>query len=98
MESVREAKLRRTPPTFDEIRARAYEIFLARAGRPGSPETDWLQAEEELIREASAPMAADAAPVSPPALSRRATSRSAPARAGADGVATAGRSRSKPAR
>jgi hypothetical protein len=30
------------------IRARAYEIFLARNGAPGNPESDWRQAEEEL--------------------------------------------------
>ncbi len=36
-----------TPPE-DEIRKRAYEIFLARGGRPGSALQDWLQAESEL--------------------------------------------------
>lgn len=35
-------------PTDDEIRTRAYQIYLARAGRPGTPEGDWLQAEREL--------------------------------------------------
>jgi hypothetical protein len=30
------------------VRERAYEIFLRRQGRLGSPEGDWLQAEKEL--------------------------------------------------
>jgi hypothetical protein len=34
--------------TPERIRARAYEIFLARKGAPGDPVTDWLQAEREL--------------------------------------------------
>jgi hypothetical protein len=40
-----------TPPsiiTHEQIRARAYEIYMARGGRPGSPEQDWAQAETEL--------------------------------------------------
>lgn len=35
-------------PTEDEIRARAYEIYLARGAAPGDPEADWRQAEAEL--------------------------------------------------
>jgi len=35
----------------DSIRTRAYELFLARAGGPGSDVDDWLQAEAELTRE-----------------------------------------------
>lgn len=38
-------------PTVDQIRERAYLIYLNRAGRPGDPESDWLQAERELILE-----------------------------------------------
>jgi hypothetical protein len=30
------------------VRERAYEIFLRRHGRPGSPEADWFQAEKEI--------------------------------------------------
>ena len=30
------------------IRRRAYELFLARAGRPGSATGDWLEAEKQL--------------------------------------------------
>ena len=39
-------------PTLEQIRQRAYEIFLARAGRPGCSEGDWAQAEWELRAEA----------------------------------------------
>jgi hypothetical protein len=35
-------------PTHEEIAARSYELFLARAGQPGDAEQDWLQAEREL--------------------------------------------------
>jgi hypothetical protein len=35
-------------PNEEEIRMRAYQIFLSRNGNGGSPEEDWLQAEEEL--------------------------------------------------
>lgn len=35
-------------PSEDEIRARAYEIFLGRGGQPGHDLDDWLQAEFEL--------------------------------------------------
>jgi Protein of unknown function (DUF2934) len=36
------------PPTADEIRQRAYEIFVARGGEPGHESDDWEQAEREL--------------------------------------------------
>jgi hypothetical protein len=35
-------------PTEDQIRRRAYEIYLARGSRPGSELQDWLTAEAEL--------------------------------------------------
>lgn len=35
-------------PTEAQIRRRAHEIFLSRAGGPGTPEGDWLQAEQEV--------------------------------------------------
>ncbi len=35
-------------PTEEQIRQRAYEIYLARGGKPGNPEWDWYQAELEL--------------------------------------------------
>jgi hypothetical protein len=46
-----EAKVERprpTPVTDQQIALRAYELFLARGGRPGNPVADWLQAEREL--------------------------------------------------
>ena len=36
----------------DEIRRRAYEIYLERDGLPGNELDDWLQAERELLRAA----------------------------------------------
>lgn len=41
----------RAMPTEDEIRARAYQIFLARNGAPGDAHSDWVQAERELMEE-----------------------------------------------
>jgi hypothetical protein len=37
-----------TEPTEEQIRARAYQIYLARGTAPGSPGEDWRQAEMEL--------------------------------------------------
>jgi hypothetical protein len=39
-------------PSLDDIRRRAYEVYLKRqsTGTPGSPESDWTQAENELTR------------------------------------------------
>jgi Protein of unknown function (DUF2934) len=39
-------------PNHDEIRIRAYEIYLERGGLPGTELDDWLQAERELKRAA----------------------------------------------
>jgi len=36
------------PPTEDDIRKRAYEIYCARGGGPGDEVDDWLKAEAEL--------------------------------------------------
>lgn len=38
----------RRAPTHEEIAKRAYEIYLERGGAPGSQDTDWSQAEQEL--------------------------------------------------
>ena len=38
----------RRPVTEDQIRLRAYEIFLARGAAPGQDLEDWLRAEREL--------------------------------------------------
>jgi len=36
------------PPTLEQIRQRAHEIYLARGGAAGHELDDWLQAEREL--------------------------------------------------
>jgi hypothetical protein len=38
----------RPVPTAEQIRARAYEIYLQRGEQTGSEVEDWLQAEAEL--------------------------------------------------
>jgi CheY-like chemotaxis protein len=38
-------------PTIEEIRQRAYEIFISRGGTPGNELDDWLRAEHELKQE-----------------------------------------------
>ena len=35
-------------PSREEVRLRAYEIYLQRGGLPGNELDDWLQAEREL--------------------------------------------------
>ena len=35
-------------PRIEEIRIRAYEIYMERGGHPGYDLDDWLQAEREL--------------------------------------------------
>ena len=37
-----------TQPTPEQIRQRAYEIYVSRNGAPGDEVQDWLQAEREL--------------------------------------------------
>ena len=37
-------------PRLEEIRIRAYEIYMERGGQPGYDLDDWLQAERELER------------------------------------------------
>ena len=37
-------------PSEEQIRSRAYEIYLKRGGQPGNETDDWLQAEYELIQ------------------------------------------------
>jgi hypothetical protein len=44
-------------PRLEEIRIRAYEIYIERGGKPGHDLDDWLQAERELepkVRRANA--------------------------------------------
>jgi len=38
----------KSEPTFEQIRQRAYEIYLSRGEEPGDPLQDWLRAEREL--------------------------------------------------
>ena len=38
------------PSREEEIRIRAYEIYLQRGGQPGYELEDWLQAERELTK------------------------------------------------
>ncbi len=35
-------------PTYEQIRQRAYEIYLSHGAASGNPEWDWYQAELEL--------------------------------------------------
>lgn len=35
-------------PTEDQVRQRAYEIYVARGGAPGNADADWRQATHEL--------------------------------------------------
>lgn len=37
------------PPTEEEIRSRAYELYLERERAGGGPTGDWLEAEAELF-------------------------------------------------
>lgn len=48
-------------PGHDEIRARAYELYLQRDGRPGDPAEDWIRAERELMEQIASVTAAPAA-------------------------------------
>ena len=41
---------RSAEPTRKQIQARAYEIYLARRGRGGNAQSDWLQAERDLCQ------------------------------------------------
>ena len=42
-----------SPVVEEKIRMRAYELYLRRGGKGGSPEQDWLQAREEICGEQS---------------------------------------------
>lgn len=42
---------RKTPPTLEQIRQRARELYVARGSAAGMALNDWLQAEQELRRE-----------------------------------------------
>ena len=40
-----------TFPTYEDIEARAYEIYLERGQEDGHADEHWLEAEEQLLRE-----------------------------------------------
>jgi hypothetical protein len=44
----------RNEPTQEEIRVRAYELYIARGGADGHAMDDWIQAERELRARATA--------------------------------------------
>jgi hypothetical protein len=46
--AVEKAERKRSAADEQEIRARAYEIYLQRGEEPGDEVGDWLQAEREL--------------------------------------------------
>jgi hypothetical protein len=46
-------------PNHDDIRCRAYEIYLERGGAPGHEVEDWLQAEREIGGAVSIPTRKD---------------------------------------
>jgi len=48
MKAVTQVGRSRGPVTEEQIRQRAYEIFLARGAAPGQDIEDWLRAEREL--------------------------------------------------
>ena len=48
IESETATEALRREPSDDEIRVRAYEIYLARGATPGFELNDWLDAEREL--------------------------------------------------
>ncbi len=45
------APVTRSAPSEEQIRARAYQIYLRRNGGPGDAHSDWTQAEAELRAE-----------------------------------------------
>lgn len=51
----RPRKAEQVHPTQEQIRLRAFQIFLHRGGAPGDAHHDWIQAERELYEEMNAP-------------------------------------------
>ncbi len=48
LSDIEEEERRRSVPTSEEIRQRAFEIYIERGGIQGSDLDNWLQAEREL--------------------------------------------------
>ena len=46
--TVQKVELKQPTITEDDVRLRAYEIYLKRGANPGDEVGDWLQAEREL--------------------------------------------------
>ncbi|GIK15873.1 MAG: glycosyl transferase family 1 [Planctomycetota bacterium] len=65
-------------PTVEQIRRRAYGIYLARGGAPGNPVADWLQAERELLAEFRPETAPTTSPAAPSTESPSAASNGPP--------------------
>jgi hypothetical protein len=42
-------------PTYEEIAARAYQIYRERGNAPGDPMSDWVRAERELSEKNAKP-------------------------------------------
>lgn len=40
----------RSPAQQEQIRQRAYQLYLERGARPGSAFDDWMKAEQEILR------------------------------------------------
>jgi len=55
------ARAKETPievlPLEERIRLRAYELYVERGNQSGSEIDDWLQAEEEVLRDTEPPSA-----------------------------------------
>jgi hypothetical protein len=45
---ARQQETQMSPSLEEQIRLRAYHLYLQRGGRGGSPEQDWLRAKEEI--------------------------------------------------
>lgn len=47
--ATRKTRSATASPKLEQIRMRAYEIYLERQGAPGNQIEDWLRAERELL-------------------------------------------------
>lgn len=53
--TTKKTRATKATPTHEEIKLRAYEIYLERGGAPGDALEDWIRAERELIEKNSKP-------------------------------------------
>ena len=49
--TIEKVEPKKTTITEDDVRLRAYELYLQRGAIPGDEVSDWLQAERELLAE-----------------------------------------------